>query len=96
MHWRLYRQRNLVVHGGQVHGIALAAALRTAAPLVGAGLDRVTHAFLTQNTPPLQLAAQAQMEVARTGSPGAPSLTAMLEWGKTEIGDSTEAVAGLG
>lgn len=76
---RLYRQRNLVVHGGQVHGIALAAALRTAAPLVGAGLDRVAHAFLTRDIPPLQLAARAQMEVARAGSAGAPSLTAMLE-----------------
>jgi hypothetical protein len=76
---RLYRQRNLVVHGGQVHGIALAAALRTASPLVGAGLDRITHAFLTRGISPLQLAAQAQMEVARTGSAGAPSLTSMLE-----------------
>ena len=76
---RLYRQRNLVVHGGQVHGVALSAALRTASPLVGAGLDRITHAFLTRKISPLQLAAQAQMEVARTGSSGAPSLTAMLE-----------------
>jgi len=76
---RLYRQRNLVVHGGQVHGIALSAALRTASPLVGAGLDRITHAFLTRGVSPLQLAAQAQMEVARTGSSGAPTLTAMLE-----------------
>lgn len=76
---RLYRQRNLVVHGGQVRSTALAAALRTASPLVGAGLDRITHAFLTRGVSPLQLAAQAQMEVARTGSAGAPPLTAMLE-----------------
>jgi hypothetical protein len=76
---RLYRQRNLVVHGGQVRGVALEAALRTASPLVGAGLDRVTHSSLTRNAPPLQLAAQARMEISRAGSAGAPSLTAMLE-----------------
>jgi hypothetical protein len=76
---RLYRQRNLVVHGGQVHGVALEAALRTSAPLVGAGLDRITHAFLTREMPPLALASQARMEVERTGAAGAPALTAMLE-----------------
>jgi hypothetical protein len=48
---RLYRQRNLVVHGGQTAGFGLASALRTAAPLVGAGLDRVTHAALVTGLP---------------------------------------------
>jgi len=41
---RLYRQRNLVLHSGKTHAVCLRAALRTAAPLIGAGLDRLTHA----------------------------------------------------
>jgi hypothetical protein len=76
---RLYRQRNLVVHGGQVAGEALSATLRTVAPLVGAGLDRITHAYLTQGTEAVDLAARAHFEVERAGSAGAPSITALLE-----------------
>lgn len=76
---RLYRQRNLVVHGGQVAGEALSATLRTAAPLVGAGLDRIAHASLTRDEPPLNLAARARMESERAGSEEAPSLTGLLE-----------------
>ncbi len=76
---RLYRQRNLVVHGGQVAGEALSATLRTVAPLVGAGLDRITHASLTQDRQPLDLAARARLEIERAGSNGGPSLTALLE-----------------
>jgi hypothetical protein len=44
---RLYRTRNIVLHGGSVQSVTLHAALRTAAPLVGAGLDRITHAATT-------------------------------------------------
>jgi hypothetical protein len=76
---RLYRQRNLVAHGGQVSGEALSATLRTAAPLVGAGLDRITHASLTRSAVPLDLAAQARFELERAGSLGAPPITALLE-----------------
>lgn len=76
---RLYRQRNLVVHGGQTAGFGLAAALRTAAPLVGAGIDRLTHAALVSGTQPLALAARAQMEIERAGTRNAPALTSMLE-----------------
>ena len=35
---RLYRQRNLVIHWGKTDAVALNATLRTAAPLVGAGM----------------------------------------------------------
>jgi hypothetical protein len=76
---RLYRQRNLVVHGGQVSGEALSATLRTAAPLVGAGLDRIAHAALTRDSDPLDLAARARFEVERAGGTGAPSLASLLE-----------------
>lgn len=40
---RLYRQRNLVFHWGKIDAVALPASLRTAAPLVGAGMDRIAH-----------------------------------------------------
>lgn len=76
---RLYRQRNLVVHGGQTAGFGLVAALRTAAPLVGAGLDRVTHAAFVAGTRPLELVARAQVEIERAGTNDAPSLTSMLD-----------------
>lgn len=76
---RLYRQRNLVLHGGQTAGFNLASALRTAAPLVGAGMDRVTHAALVSGVRPLELAARAQMEIERAGTAQAPSLTSLLE-----------------
>lgn len=76
---RLYRQRNLVVHGGQVSGVALAASLRTVAPIAGAGLDRITHASLTREQPPLDLSAKARIGIERAGSTGSPSLTELLE-----------------
>ena len=76
---RLYRQRNLVVHGGQTPGFGLASALRTAAPLVGAGLDRVTHAALVTGAAPLEIAARAQMEIERADTTTAPPLTGLLE-----------------
>lgn len=76
---RLYRQRNLVVHGGLTAGFGLSAALRTAAPLVGAGLDRVTHASLTSDRSPLEIAARARLEVERADMPDAPLLTRMLD-----------------
>jgi hypothetical protein len=61
---RLYRQRNIIVHGGTTHNPALAATLRTTAPLIGAGLDRITHAFLTEGVDPLDLASRAQVRLA--------------------------------
>jgi hypothetical protein len=76
---RLYRQRNLVVHGGQVAGEALSATLRTVAPIVGAGLDRIAHASLTRGERPLDLAARARMQIERAGSDGGPDLPALLE-----------------
>lgn len=76
---RLYRQRNLVVHGGQTAGFNLSLALKLAAPLVGAGLDRLTHASLVDGDQPLELAARARMRIHRAGTSGAVPLTALLE-----------------
>ena len=66
---RLYRQRNLVLHGGKTSAVALRASLRTAAPLVGAGIDRVVHARYVDKLRPLELAARAKIGLG-TISPG--------------------------
>lgn len=57
---RIYRQRNLVLHAGRTRAVALRATLRTAAPLVGAGLDRISHARFVKNMRPIQLAGRAR------------------------------------
>lgn len=76
---RLYRQRNIVVHGGNTAAIALDAALRTAAPLIGAGLDRMVHSQLINQVEPLDLAARAENSLALVGDPLGPALTRLLE-----------------
>lgn len=76
---RLYRQRNIVVHGGSTAAIALDPALRTAAPLIGAGFDRMVHAQLINRVEPLDLAARAQNSLALASDPLGPALTKLLE-----------------
>lgn len=61
---RLYRQRNLVLHGGKTNAVALRACLRTVAPLVGAGMDRIAHAWFVENIGPLELAARARIRLS--------------------------------
>ncbi|WP_331762242.1 hypothetical protein OG612_44865 (plasmid) [Streptomyces sp. NBC_01527] len=58
---RLYRTRNIILHGGATQGVALEASLRTAAPLIGAGLDRIVHANYVEGLDPLDLAARAEV-----------------------------------
>ncbi|WP_146111884.1 hypothetical protein [Arthrobacter sp. MYb227] len=48
---RLYRHRNLVLHGGATHLETLSMTLRTVTPLLGAGLDRIAHAAIVQGQP---------------------------------------------
>ena len=76
---RLYRQRNLVLHGGRTQAVALGAALRTSSPLVGAGIDRIVHGALVKNLRPMELYAKADFEIARSGSDGAPPIVDLLE-----------------
>ncbi|MBU4616223.1 integrase [Rhodococcus sp. GG48] len=76
---RLYRQRNLLMHGGSTSSVALGATLRTAAPLVGAGLDRITHAALIDNTDPLPLASRALLNLSLVGGKDGRHLTDLLE-----------------
>jgi hypothetical protein len=60
---RLYRQRNLVLHWGRTEPVALSASLRTAAPLVGAALDRAVFAWGSERLDPLELAARARVRM---------------------------------
>ena len=64
---RLYRQRNMVLHGALTNAVALRASLRTAAPLVGAGIDRIIHAHYVDKLQPLPLVARAQVALATVG-----------------------------
>jgi hypothetical protein len=76
---RLYRQRNIVLHGGSTQPVALTATLRTAAPLVGAGLDRITHSYLVDGLLPLDLAARAEVNLRLVEVRGTPSVIDLLE-----------------
>jgi hypothetical protein len=58
---RLYRIRNLVLHGGLTNAVGLRAALRTATPLVGAGIDRIVHFRYIGGVHPIELAARAHL-----------------------------------
>ena len=58
---RLYRLRNLVLHGGLTNAVGLRAALRTATPLVGAGVDRIVHFRYIGDVHPIELAARAHL-----------------------------------
>lgn len=76
---RLYRQRNMVLHGARTDAVALRASLRTAAPLVGAGIDRIIHAHYVGNVAAFPLTARAQIALATIGADGGPSITTLLE-----------------
>lgn len=60
---RLYRQRNLILHGGKTNSVALRAGLRTTAKLVGAGMDRIVHGSYVKNLRPIELAARARIAI---------------------------------
>ncbi len=76
---RLYRTRNIVLHGGSTQGVALNAALRIAAPLIGAGFDRMTHAMLNEGLTPLDLAARAEVSLALVGGETGLTVVDLLE-----------------
>jgi hypothetical protein len=61
---RLYRQRNLILHGARLDSVALTANLRTVAKLAGAGMDRVTHGHYVQSLRPMELVAKANLALA--------------------------------
>ncbi|MCK2237923.1 MULTISPECIES: hypothetical protein [unclassified Crossiella] len=75
---RLYRARNIVLHGGSTTGVALDATLRTAAPLLGAGLDRIAHAYFGEPVGPLDLAERAEQSIAMVGGETGLTLVDLL------------------
>lgn len=76
---RLYRQRNLVLHAGNIESIALRPVLRTVPPLVGAGIDRIVHAALaTPPQPAADLVARAAAELALVGTPSGVHIVDLL------------------
>lgn len=60
---RLYRVRNLVLHIAATDSLTLAAALQAAAPLLGAGIDRIVRGAVLQGIEPLDLAARARVVI---------------------------------
>lgn len=60
---RLYRQRNLILHAGELASMTLRGTLRTTAPLMGAGIDQVIRTSASRGLTPIQLAAQAEVDL---------------------------------
>jgi len=76
---RLYRTRNLIVHGARTRGVAVGASLRSAAPLVGEGLDRIAHAWIVDAVEPRVLVARTHVRLDTLRSGGKPLVTRLLE-----------------
>lgn len=76
---RLYRHRNMVLHWGRTNAVALRAALRTAAPLVGEGMERIAHAWFVDEIAPLELAARASIRLSTVGSSGGADVVDLLD-----------------
>lgn len=77
MAW-FYRHRNLVMHWGRTDAVALRASLRTAAPLIGEGMDRIAHAWFVEGILPLELAARASIGLALVNSSGGREIVNLL------------------
>lgn len=78
---RLYRHRNMVLHWGKTDAIGLRSCLRAAAPLLGAGLDRIAHAWFIEKCDSLELAARAEIRLATVGGASGYSPLDLLESG---------------
>jgi hypothetical protein len=75
---RLYRVRNLVLHGAATDALTLDAALRSGVPLVGAGLDRVVRGAILQRVDPLDLAARARLCINHAANLGPDQYSDLL------------------
>lgn len=76
---RLYRQRNLILHWGKGDSVCLESCLRSAAPLVGAAVDRIAHAWFTEKRTPLDLAARADNSLALLQSSPLPDVRRLVQ-----------------
>jgi hypothetical protein len=75
---RLYRQRNLILHAGRTHAVALRSTLRGATPLVGAGLDRICHARFVDGVTPIRLAGRARTALGTLSTDNPTGCVALL------------------
>lgn len=75
---RLYRHRNMILHWGKTDAVALRSCLRTTAPLVGEGIDRIAHASFVDNLSPIELAARASVGLAIVGTTDGPDVIDLL------------------
>jgi hypothetical protein len=75
---RLYRHRNIVLHGGKTNAVGLRPCLRNAAPLVGAGLDRIAHGWFVDRLHPLELAGRARLRLDALGTGSGTSVLDLL------------------
>ena len=66
---RMYRCRNMIVHGGTTRGDVLDSTVRVVAPLVGAALDRLVHSHMVVGTEPLDLATRADAAISLVSEP---------------------------
>ena len=69
----------MVLHGGSTSSVVLDATLRTTAPLIGAGLDRIAHHYFDSGMSPLDLAARAELATALVGGETGLSLVDLLQ-----------------
>jgi hypothetical protein len=76
---RLYRVRNLVLHNAATDSLTLAAALQTAAPLLGAGIDRIVRGAVLQGIEPLDLAARARLVLEDADNKGPGDFADLLQ-----------------
>ncbi|HET7052993.1 MAG TPA: hypothetical protein VFI09_03640 [Solirubrobacterales bacterium] len=76
---RLYRHRNLLLHGGLSGAVGVNRSLTAVAPILGAGLDRLAHAWLVEDLEPLDLAARARLGIELLGSGDGSNLVDLLE-----------------
>jgi hypothetical protein len=76
---RLYRQRNLILHGGKLDSVSLSASLRTVAKLAGAGMDRITHGQYVQDLRLLELVARAELSLSLADKSNALACVELLE-----------------
>lgn len=64
---RLYRQRNMVLHGGDARPVGLESTLLCSGPLISAVLDQMIHAEQFHGVAPLELAARAEVGIKAGG-----------------------------
>lgn len=80
---RLYRVRNLVLHNAATDSLTLSATLRTVAPVLGAGIDRVVRGALLQGIEPLDLAARSRIMIDNADNLGPGRLADLLDLAET-------------